>query len=513
MASREATSSTSTAALTVQEYLDKHQLSLRIEEAVNAAVRARAEEPVSYLADVLRRAAPAVITKVRARQIYDSRGVPTIEVDVQTRKGSFRAAVPSGEATRGHDTSDEDASKSPPSSVSQAIAIVNTVLAPPLIGKDPTKQVEIDQLICRVLEKSGDKTGGGASAILAVSLAVCRAGAAEKGVPLYQHIAELAANIRLVLPVPAFTVINGGRHAGNKLACQDFTILPVGADSFASAMRMGTETYHQLRTVIKEKYPADPCSIGDEGGYAPSISSGREALDLIVAAIDRAGGTGRVKIGLDVVASNLFTEAKVYDLDYKTPNNDGKQKKTGADLMTSYKELCAAYPIVSVGDPFDRTDWENTKGLNAADVCQVVGDELLESNVKTIAAAVQGKWCNGLLVKVHDAGTVSATIDAVRTAKEAGWGVMVGHGSGETDDAFIADLAVGLAAGQFKAGAPCQSERLAKYNQLLRIEEQLGDKAIYGGEDFRHIPWVTPSPPSRPAIPPVPYREIAPNHS
>jgi len=372
--------------------------------------------------------------------------------------------------------------------VTKAVENVNTIIAPALIGKDPTDQKAIDDLM---IELDGTKNKGklGANAILAVSMAVSKAGAAEKGVPLYKHIADLAGNGKLVLPVPAFNVINGGSHAGNKLAMQEFMILPVGASTFAEAMRMGSEVYHNLKTVIKAKYGQDACNVGDEGGFAPNIQENKEGLELLKEAIEKAGYTGKIKIGMDVAAAEFYTEDKMYDLDFKTENNDGSLKRTGEEMIEMYKEFCAEYPIVSIEDPFDQDDFENTGILTGAGVCQVVGDDLLVTNPERVATAIEAKACNALLLKVNQIGSISEAIEAVRMSKKAGWGVMASHRSGETEDSYIADLAVGLATGQIKTGAPCRSERLSKYNQLLRIEEELGADAVYAGEGYRHIGW------------------------
>jgi enolase len=372
--------------------------------------------------------------------------------------------------------------------VTKAVENVNTIIAPALIGKDPTDQKAIDDLM---IELDGTKNKGklGANAILAVSMAVSKAGAAEKGVPLYKHIADLAGNGKLVLPVPAFNVINGGSHAGNKLAMQEFMILPVGASTFAEAMRMGSEVYHNLKTVIKAKYGQDACNVGDEGGFAPNIQENKEGLELLKEAIEKAGYTGKIKIGMDVAAAEFYTEDKMYDLDFKTENNDGSMKKSGEEMIEMYKEFCSEYPIVSIEDPFDQDDFENTGLLTGAGVCQVVGDDLLVTNPERVATAIEAKACNALLLKVNQIGSISEAIEAVRMSKKAGWGVMASHRSGETEDSYIADLAVGLATGQIKTGAPCRSERLSKYNQLLRIEEELGADAVYAGETYRHIGW------------------------
>jgi len=319
-------------------------------------------------------------------------------------------------------------------------------------------------------------------------LAVCKAGAAEKGVPLYRHIADLAGHKDVLLPVPAFNVINGGSHAGNKLAMQEFMILPIGAPSFKEALRYGAEVYHNLKAIIKEKYGQDATNVGDEGGFAPNIQNNKEGLILLKQAIAKAGYTDKVIIGMDVAASEFFTEDRNYDLDFKTANNDKSQIKTGQQMIDMYKEFTNEFPVLSIEDPFDQDDWETYKKFTAdiGSKIQIVGDDLLVTNPKRIKKAIEEKACNALLLKVNQIGSITESITACKMAQQAGWGVMVSHRSGETEDTFIADLVVGLGTGQIKTGAPCRSERLAKYNQLLRIEEELGSSAKFTGLKFRN---------------------------
>uniref|UniRef100_A0A8C9VAF2 phosphopyruvate hydratase n=1 Tax=Scleropages formosus TaxID=113540 RepID=A0A8C9VAF2_SCLFO len=385
------------------------------------------------------------IVNIVAREILDSRGNPTVEVDLHTEKGVFRAAVPSGAST----------------GIYEALEL-----------------------------RDGDKTRYkgkakfGANAILGVSLAVCKAGAAEKGVPLYRHIADLAGNTELVLPVPAFNVINGGSHAGNKLAMQEFMVLPVGAESFREALRVGAELYHTLRGVIREKYGQDATNVGDEGGFAPNILENSEALELLKTAIEKAGFTEKVVIGMDVAASEFYRDGK-YDLDFKSPPNSDRHI-TADELTEIYQSFVNDYPVVSIEDPFDQDDWPAWTRLTASMGIQVVGDDLTVTNPRRIEKAVEDRACNCLLLKVNQIGSVTEAIQACKLAQENGWGVMVSHRSGETEDTFIADLVVGLCTGQIKTGAPCRSERLAKYNQLMRIEEELGDQARFAGHNFRN---------------------------
>ncbi|XP_027699629.1 enolase-like isoform X2 [Vombatus ursinus] len=411
------------------------------------------------------------IIKIHAREIFDSRGNPTVEVDLHTHKGVFRAAVPSGASTGIYEAlelRDNDKSYLLGKGVSKAIEHINHTIAPALINKrlNVMEQEKIDYLMLN-MDGTENKSKFGANAILGVSLAVCKAGAAERGVPLYRHIADLACKEEIVLPVPAFNVINGGSHAGNQLAMQEFMILPVGAENFREAMRIGSEVYHHLKTVIKEKFGTDATNVGDEGGFAPNILENKEALELLKEAIAKAGHTNKVVIGMDVAASEFYRDGK-YDLEFKSPD-DPSRHMTAKELSNMYKSFIKDYPVVSIEDPFDQDDWEAWRNFTSSVGIQVVGDDLTVTNPRRIKKAIQEKACNCLLLKVNQIGTVTESIQACKIAQSSGWGVMVSHRSGETEDTFIADLAVGLCTGQIKTGAPCRSERLAKYNQLLRV--------------------------------------------
>lgn len=399
------------------------------------------------------------IQSMKAREVIDSRGNPTVEVDVHTEKGMFRASVPSGASTGIHEAVElrDGGKRYLGKGVLKACKNVNELIAPKLRGMDVSQQEDIDAAMI-ALDGTRNKGTLGANAILGVSLAVSKAGAAAKGVPLYQHYADLAGNKDLVLPVPSFNVINGGTHAGNKLAFQEFMILPTGATSFTEAMVMGCEVYAILKNVIKKKYGQDACNVGDEGGFAPSIQSNYEGVDLLMEAIKISGYEGKVMIGTDIAASEFMLKDGTYDLDFKTDNNDGKQVLTGAALGALYQDLCAKYPIISVEDPFDQDDWANYSAFTKAvgDKIQVVGDDLLVTNVTRIEEAAGKKACNALLLKVNQIGSVTESINAVKMAKRNGWGVMTSHRSGETEDNYIADLAVGLCTGQIKTGAPCR---------------------------------------------------------
>lgn len=348
-----------------------------------------------------------------------------------------------------------------------------------------------------MLDKDGteNKISLGANAILGVSLAAAKAGAAERGVPLYQHIADLAGNTEeFVMPTPCFNVINGGSHAGNRLAFQEYFVIPTGASTFAESMQIGCEVYHNLAKVIKAKYGGDATLIGDEGGFAPPCDQ-RSGVELIMEAAKRAGFEDQCTIGLDVAASEFKVAGEdKYDLDFKMEGDkkDPSLVLSGAQLASFYKELARDFPIVTMEDPFDQDDWANWASFNkeVKSQFQVVGDDLTVTNRKKIQEAVEKDAANCLLLKVNQIGSVTESIDAVKLAKQNGWGVMTSHRSGETEDFYIADIAVGLCTGQIKTGAPCRSERLSKYNRLLRIEEELAGKSTYAGKDFRKPRWM-----------------------
>jgi enolase len=415
-------------------------------------------------------------------------------VDVTTDKGTFRAAVPSGastgefEALELRDT--EVKNKYLGRGVKKVINNIHSIITPALIGKDCRNQEEIDDLMIE-LDGTENKAKLGANAILGVSLAVCRAGAAEHGIPLYRHIANLCGNggKKFVLPVPCFNVINGGRHAGNLLAMQEFMILPVGAPTFSEAMRWGMEVYHSLKSVINQIYGQGATNVGDEGGFAPNIPGGEEALELLMKAIAKAGYTSdQIKIAMDCAASEFFKDGK-YNLDFKNPSPNPNNNLSSGQLVELYKGYVDRYPIVSIEDPLHEDDDWDTWSLftnQLGERIQIVGDDLTVTNPKRIQVAIERKSCNGLLLKVNQIGSVTEAIRAAKMAQQSGWGVMVSHRSGETEDTFIADLVVGLRCGQIKTGAPCRTERTCKYNQLLRIEEELGDNCVYAGVNFRH---------------------------
>merc|ERR1712129_521223 len=353
----------------------------------------------------------------------DSRGNPTVEVDLCTETGLFRAAVPSGASTGVYEAlelRDNDKGRLLGKGVLQAVANINEVIGPKLVGMDVTCQAEIDKLMVETLDGTKNEWGWsksklGANAILAVSMAVSRAGAAACRMPLYQYIAQLAGKPtnKFVMPVPSLNVINGGSHAGNRLACQEFMILPTGCKSFKEAMIVGAEVYHTLKSVIKKKYGQDACNVGDEGGFAPSVQDNNEALDVLMEALEKSGHEGKVKIGTDVAASEFFKEGK-YDLDFKNPNSKPADWKTGLEMVAYYKDWFQKYPFVSIEDPFDQDDWPAYSEFNA--MCgkdmQIVGDDLLVTNTKRIAKALECGACNALLLKVNQIGSITESIDA-----------------------------------------------------------------------------------------------------
>merc|ERR1712079_931275 len=351
-------------------------------------------------------------------------------------KGIFRAAVPSGASTGIYEALElrDKADTWHGKGVQKAVHNINNMIAPEIVAKclDPVEQNKIDQLMLG-LDGTDNKNKLGANAILGVSMAVCKAGAAHKGVPLYRHIADLAGVKDVLMPVPCLNVINGGSHGGNKLAMQEFMVLPTGATCFSEAMRMGSELYHHLKALIKKKYGLDATAVGYEG---------------------------KIKIGMDIAASEFFKDGK-YDLDFKNPETKESDWIDSDALLEMYKGFIKDYPVVSIEDPFDQDDWAGYAKLTAETQIQIVGDDLLVTNPKRIMTAIEKKACNGLLLKVNQIGSVTESIKAHNMAKAEGWGTMVSHRSGETEDCFIADLVVGLGTGQIKTGAPCRSERLA----------------------------------------------------
>jgi len=439
------------------------------------------------------------IDSIKAREILDSRGNPTVEVDLTTKGGIFaRAAVPSGASTGIHEACelrDGDKARYLGKGVLKAVESVNKTLADELKGFDISDQAGLDKKMCEI-DGTPNKSKLGANAILGVSMAACKAAAEGKGLPLYKYVAELAGNTGpMVLPVPCFNVINGGSHAGNKLAFQEYFIIPVGAATFKEAMQIGAECYHNLKSIIKKKFGGDATLIGDEGGFAPPCDA-RMGVELIMEAITKSGYDGKCKVGMDVAASEFKVEGEdCYDLGtwYPEAEKTPELKMTGAQLGEFYAGLCKDFPIITIEDPFDQDDWAAWSGMTSSlgEATQVVGDDLTVTNVTRVKKAIDDKACNALLLKVNQIGSITESIAAVKMCKESGWGVMCSHRSGETEDTTIADIAVGLCTGQIKTGAPCRSDRNAKYNQLMRIEEELGTDAVYAGATWRKPAWMS----------------------
>lgn len=417
------------------------------------------------------------IEHIHAREILDSRGNPTVEVDVELADGSVgRAAVPSGASTGAFEAlelRDGDKARYLGKGVRKAVENVNEVIAPELIGLDALDQPGIDRTM---IELDGTENKGrlGANAILGVSLAVAKAAAASCGLPLYQYLGGVNAK---VLPVPMMNILNGGAHADNNVDIQEFMIMPVGAPTFSEALRMGAEVFHALRKVLQDKGLAT--GVGDEGGFAPNLSSNREALDVILQAIERAGYKpgDDIVLALDVASTELFKDGK-YHFAGEGVVRDSEQ------MIAFYEELVKLYPIVSMEDPLSEEEWEAWAELTKrlGDRVQLVGDDLFVTNTKRLARGIQQGVANAILVKVNQIGSLTETIDAVEMAKRASYTAIISHRSGETEDTTIADIAVALNAGQIKTGAPSRTDRIAKYNQLLRIEESLGDVAQYPGK-------------------------------
>ena len=422
----------------------------------------------------------AKISRIIGREILDSRGNPTVEADVFLESGVMgRAAAPSGASTGSREAlelRDGDKSRYLGKGVTKAVAAVNDTIAPALIGKDALAQADIDGIMID-LDGTENKETLGANAILAVSLAVAKAAAAEKGVALYEHIADLnGTSGQYSMPVPMMNIINGGEHADNNVDIQEFMVQPVGAKSFKEALRMGAEIFHALKKVLSAK--GLNTAVGDEGGFAPNLSSNAEALAVIVEAVENAGYKMNedITLALDCAASEFYKEGK-YVL-------SGEDKSFDSEAFGDYlADLSSQYPIVSIEDGLDESDWDGWASLTKkiGDKVQLVGDDLFVTNTKILKRGIDNGIGNSILIKFNQIGSLTETLNAIKMAKDAGFTAVISHRSGETEDATIADLAVGTAAGQIKTGSLCRSDRVAKYNQLLRIEEALGGAATYKG--------------------------------
>ena len=424
----------------------------------------------------------AMITEVYAREILDSRGNPTIEVEVCLEDGSVgRAAVPSGASTGAHEAvelRDDDKNRYLGKGVTKAVDNVNDVIAEALIGLEATRQVEIDEMLIR-LDGTPNKGKLGANAILGVSMAVAKAAAASVGLPLYLYLGGVYAQ---VLPVPMMNILNGGKHADNTVDLQEFMIMPVGAEKFEEGIRMCVEIYQILRIILKERSLST--AVGDEGGFAPDLADSQEVLALIVQAVEKAGyKPGEdILIAIDAAASELYDEnLNCYYFPGESQMKGKEVLRDSGEMIAYYEELVRKFPIISIEDGLHEDDWEGWKEMTErlGKTVQLVGDDLFVTNIKRLKCGIQLHAANAILVKVNQIGTLSEAMDAVEMAQNAGYRAVISHRSGETEDAFIADLAVATGAGQIKTGAPCRSDRNAKYNQLLRIAEQLEKQAVY----------------------------------
>lgn len=419
----------------------------------------------------------AMITEVYAREILDSRGNPTVEVEVCLEDGAVgRAAVPSGASTGVHEAvelRDGDKERYLGKGVTRAVDNVNDIIAEAIIGLEATRQTEIDELLVR-LDGTPNKGKLGANAILGVSMAVAKAAAASVGLPLYLYLGGVAAK---ELPVPMMNILNGGQHADNNVDIQEFMIMPVGAKSFAEALRMNAEIYHNLKALLKSKGLST--ALGDEGGFAPDLKCNEEAIEVILEAVEKAGyKPGEdIVIALDVASSEMYEDGK-YNL-----AGEGIVK-TSAEMVDYLAVLCEKYPIISIEDGLAEDDWEGWKALTdkLGGKVQLVGDDLFVTNEERLKAGIEKGVANAILIKVNQIGTLTETFNAIETAKRAGYTCIISHRSGETEDTTLADIAVAVNAGQIKTGAPARTDRVAKYNQLLRIEEDLGKAAKYNGK-------------------------------
>lgn len=426
-----------------------------------------------------------MIIDVTAREILDSRGNPTVEVDVLLDDGSFgRAAVPSGASTGAYEAvelRDTRKKRYVGKGVQKAVANVNEIIAPEVIGMDALEQEEVDAFMIE-LDGTPNKAKLGANAILGVSLAVAKAAANSSNLPLYRYVGGCNANI---LPVPMMNILNGGSHADSNVDFQEFMVMPVGANDFPHALQMGAEIYHTLKGVLKSKGLST--GVGDEGGFAPSLAKNEDAIELILAAIKKAGyKAGKdVSIALDPASTEMWVKSSK---SYKFFKSDPKKKVNSDKMIALWASWVKKYPIVSIEDGLAEDDWDGWVKLQKklGDKCQIVGDDLFVTNTKKLAMGIEKKCANSILIKVNQIGTLTETLEAIAMARNAGFTAVMSHRSGETEDATIADLAVATGVGQIKTGAPCRSDRVAKYNQLLRIHEELGGSAKYGGEIFKY---------------------------
>lgn len=424
-----------------------------------------------------------------ARQIFDSTGVPTVEVDMVTELGLFRIGVPStdvkkiGEAVQLRDNNPKEYRGM---GVLNAVKNINTIVAPELIKQnlEVTMQKEIDQFLIS-LDGTENRSRIGANAMMAVSLVVAKAGAAKKGVPLYRHISDMAGITTIILPVPHFTILTGGILSSNGLPFQEYGIMPTGASSFSEAMKMGTEIYHYVKDVVKNKYGVEACYVAENGGFSVPLLSHRDALVFLNDVIKQCGYVGKVEIAINAAASDLFKDG-AYDLEFKNPNSNPQEYMSSDKLAETYLDNIKEFPVISIEDAFDWDDWAAWSTLQARTQTQLYGNDLTQTNPRRVGLAVEKKACNTIGLRINQSGTISEVMECYKLLKANQFGCVVTDRWGDTEDLFLADLVVGLSAGQVKCGAPARGERVGKYNQIMRIEEELGALSKYAGKNYRN---------------------------
>lgn len=423
-----------------------------------------------------------------ARQILDVTGIPTIEVDMVTELGLFRVGVPSTDAKKVAESvqlRDGNPAEYNGKGVTAAVKNINTIIAPELIKQnlEVTMQKEIDQFMV-ALDGTENKSRIGANAIMAVSLVIAKAGGAKKGVPLYRHISDMAGVTSIILPVPHFVILTGGIIASNGLPFQEYIVMPTGASSFAEAVRIGSEIYHYVKNIIKTKYSVEATYVSDSGGFAIPLVSHRDALLFLTDAIKQCGYVGKAEIALNAAATDLYKDG-AYDLEFKNPNSNPQEYMSSDKLAEIYLDNMKEFPVCSIKDGFEFDDWAAWSTLAGRTQSQIFGNDLTQTNLRRVGLAVEKKAGNAIALRLNQAGTLTEVIEAYKLLKANGFGIVVCDRWGDTDDLFLADLVVGLSAGQVKCGAPARGEHIGKYNQILRIEEELGALSKYAGKNYR----------------------------
>ncbi|CAH2035454.1 unnamed protein product, partial [Iphiclides podalirius] len=423
-----------------------------------------------------------------ARQVFDSTGVPTVEVDMVTELGLFRVGVPSTDAKKIAEAvqlRDNNPAEYMGRGVSNAVKNINTIIGPELIKQnyEVTMQKEIDQFML-ALDGTENRSRLGANAIMCVSMVVAKAGAAKKGMPLYRHISDMADVTSIIMPVPHFSILTGGILASNELPFQEYLIMPTGVSSFSEAMRLGTDIYQYVKNIIKSKYKVEATYVSDTGGFSIPLRSNRDALIVLTDAIKQCGYGGKVEIAINAAASDLLKDG-AYDLEFKNTNTNPQDYMSSDKLAELYLESMKEFPLCSIEDAFDYDDWAAWSTLTSRTQAQLFGNDLTQTNLRRVGLAVEKRAGNTLGLRLNQSATLTELIDVFKLMKSNGFGVVVCDRWGDTDDLFLADLVVGLSAGQIKCGAPARSERIGKYNQILRIEEELGALAKYAGKNYR----------------------------